>query len=131
MVYNSSWISSSLPTTAVLTASAASLAALLTFSFTPSLASSAASSAFSVAAGAAWPMVSALASASSAGETYASTLYLPFSLIKLARSSTGLSLASAGKSLMVGKPWISSGTSLAVASTLATITLEAYSGLLK
>ncbi len=30
---------------------------------------------------------------------------------------------------MVGKPWISSGTSLAVASTLAMTTLEARAGL--
>ena len=33
----------------------------------------------------------------------------------------GLSLLPAGKSLMVGKPEISSGTSLAVASTLAMV----------
>lgn len=33
----------------------------------------------------------------------------------------GESLLPAGKSLMVGKPWISSGTSLAVASTLAIV----------
>ncbi len=36
----------------------------------------------------------------------------------------GSSLPPAGKSLMVGNPWISSGTSLAVASTLATVTFE-------
>ena len=35
----------------------------------------------------------------------------------------GSCLPPAGKSLMVGKPWISSGTSLAVASTLAMVTL--------
>ena len=34
----------------------------------------------------------------------------------------GSSLPPAGKSLMVGKPWISSGTSFAVASTLAMVT---------
>lgn len=66
----------------------------------------------------------------------ASTLYLPLSLMKLARSSTvldpaysiGESLAPAGKILMVGKPWIASGISFAVASILATVTLEASSG---
>ncbi len=36
----------------------------------------------------------------------------------------GSSLPPAGKSLMVGKPWISSGTSLAVASTFAMVTCE-------
>lgn len=36
----------------------------------------------------------------------------------------GSSLPPGRKSLMVGKPWISSGTSLAVASTLAMVTLE-------
>ena len=35
----------------------------------------------------------------------------------------------AGKSFMVGKPWTSSGTSLAVASTLATVTCLAKVGL--
>lgn len=41
----------------------------------------------------------------------------------------GSDLPPAGKSLMVGKPWISSGTSLAVASTLATVTFEEKAGL--
>ena len=41
---------------------------------------------------------------------------------------TGASFAPAGKSLIVGKPWISSGTSLAVASTFAIVTFLFRSG---
>ena len=123
--YNSScsrpsWSSESLTT--VLTASVASLILLFTFSPVP----------FSVAAGAAWPSSSSITLPSLSVSflvfpSYASTLCLPFSLINWVRSSTvreplytiGSDLPPAGKSLIVGNPWISSGTSLAVASTLA------------
>jgi hypothetical protein len=127
--YNSSWISSpSPPPTAASTASAACEAAFLTADAAPS----AAPAPDSVAAGAAFGKSDA-AAASSAG-TSTLTAWLPFSAMNLTRSSTvraplyaiGESFFPAAYSLMVGKPWISSGTSLAVASTLAMVTLSEW-----